>query len=857
MKKAALLFIALSFVTGVYGQSLQLPRPVETTAEFIQTAENGHIRCTQVIHDASQDEQMARNAAASGLHILTETIGRKGQSTGLDIVLRSTAQLDGFPAAKQAFINAAARWEAIILSPVKVIIDVDYGPTRFGTAYSSANVIGSTSTPNRTATNTVGGGGTSVSFRVFADSLKSRNPGYGDFYDSIPSPMPNALGTNPSPSGGLPTMQALGFYPALTADAVAFGQTPNIGFNSAFAFDLDPSDGVTASQIDFDGTAVHEMGHALGFLSSVGGSGSTLYAWDIFRFRPGIVTDNSSFKNATRINTPGPSSTGGDQVFWDGVREWEVSTATSGQAGGDGNQASHWRANENRTAFPLEERTIGVMDPTAAFGEREIIRVADIKMLSIIGWQMDFGAYTNLISPVTVVTTKSDYTTPTAISLGWKNPVSFYNGTTLANWKVVVLRNGVSVKEYVSPSAGATIAYKDSGLVQYGTYTYRVIGVYTTTGDSGMAVSRTVVSGGSPVPALASSVSISSNGSTAILKFTSPTKHEDQTLLHNLAKVKIYRGSDFSKPLDSLVLAVTDTGKTFMITDTPPSKLSPVYSYYVAFVGAAATPREGNAAPFPTARAGAILGGSYTENFETNRQFVVSDALWDSTNIVAHAGTYALGALSYPNNANASAYLPLIIGAGSPTLSFWTICRTEAGADFGLVEASRNHGRTWDNLLTLSESTHPEWQAGTNTWFQHNISLASYATDTILVRFRLTSNASVGKFGWLVDDIVLSPVATGVKDTHPGIPSEYSLIQNYPNPFNPSTEITYSLKTHGEVSLKVYDLLGRTVAEVVHSAQDAGWYSVRFDASTLSSGIYYYELRANEFVAVKKMMLLR
>ena len=857
MKKATLLFITLFSVAGAYGQSSQPPKQTETTSEFIQTAENGYVRCTQVIHDASQDEQLARNAAASGLHILTETIGRKGNSTGLDIVLRSTTQLDGFPAAKQAFINAAARWEAIILSPVKVVIDVDYGPTRFGTAYSSANVIGSTSTPNRTATNTVGGGGTNVSFRVFADSLKSRNPGYGDLYDSIPSPMPNALGTNPNPSCGLPTMQALGFYPAITADAVAFGQTPNIGFNSAFAFDLEPGDGINGGQIDFDGTAVHEMGHALGFLSSVGGSGSTLYAWDIFRFRPGVVTDNSSFKNATRINTPGPSSTGGDQVFWDGVREWEVSTATGGQTGGDGNQASHWRANENRTAFPVEERTIGVMDPTAAFGEREIIRVADIKMLSIIGWQMDFGTYTNLISPVTVLTAKSDYTTPAAVSLQWKNPSSFYNGVALANWKVVVLRNGVSVKEFASPSAGATVTLKDSGLVQYGTYTYRVMGVYTTTGDSGMAVSRTIVSGGSPVPALASSVTISSNGSTAIMKYTSPTKHDDQTALHNLAKAKIYRGSDFSKPLDSLNLAVTDTGKTFTFTDTPPAKLSPIYSYYVAFVGTAPTPREGNAAPFPTARAGAILPGTYTENFETNRQSVVSDVLWDSTNVAAHGGTYALGALSYPINANASAYLPLIIGAGSPTLSFWTICRTEAGADLGLVEVSKNHGQTWNNLLTLSESTHPEWQAGTNTWFQQNISLTAYATDTILVRFRLTSNGSVSKFGWLVDDIVLSPVAMGVKDDHMAIPAEYSLVQNYPNPFNPSTEITYSLKARGQVRLKVYDLLGRSVEEVVHSMQDAGWYSVRFDASALSSGIYYYELRANDYVSVKKMILLR
>ncbi len=69
------------------------------------------------------------------------------EATSLKIILRSTPQLDGFPAAKDAFIRAAAAWEAQIKNPITIIMDVDYGPTRFGQAYP-ANVLGSTSTPS-------------------------------------------------------------------------------------------------------------------------------------------------------------------------------------------------------------------------------------------------------------------------------------------------------------------------------------------------------------------------------------------------------------------------------------------------------------------------------------------------------------------------------------------------------------------------------------------------------------------------------------------------------------------------------------------------------------------------------------
>lgn len=88
-------------------------------------------------------------------------------------------------------------------------------------------------------------------------------------------------------------------------------------------------------------------------------------------------------------------------------------------------------------------------------------------------------------------------------------------------------------------------------------------------------------------------------------------------------------------------------------------------------------------------------------------------------------------------------------------------------------------------------------------------------------------------------------------------PAEFSLAQNYPNPFNPSTVINYQLAAKSSVTLKVYDVMGNEVASLVNENQDAGSYSVKFNASGLASGIYFYQLTAGEFTAVRKLNLMK
>jgi len=89
------------------------------------------------------------------------------------------------------------------------------------------------------------------------------------------------------------------------------------------------------------------------------------------------------------------------------------------------------------------------------------------------------------------------------------------------------------------------------------------------------------------------------------------------------------------------------------------------------------------------------------------------------------------------------------------------------------------------------------------------------------------------------------------------IPKEYTLYQNYPNPFNPTTTIKYDLPNVDDVSLIIYDILGRKIKELVNTRQQAGRYEVRFDASNLASGIYIYQLITEDYVNAKKMILLK
>ena len=130
---------------------------------------------------------------------------------------------------------------------------------------------------------------------------------------------------------------------------------------------------------------------------------------------------------------------------------------------------------------------------------------------------------------------------------------------------------------------------------------------------------------------------------------------------------------------------------------------------------------------------------------------------------------------------------------------------------------------------------------------------------TILLRWRLISDASVTGWGWAVDNIeVTGTVVTGADDT----PRLVALAQNYPNPFNPSTTISFNLPRSGQVKLQVYDARGHLVRTLVDGRAAAGPHTEVWDGRDNSgrqsaSGVYMYRLTAGELVQQKKMTLVK
>ena len=152
--------------------------------------------------------------------------------------------------------------------------------------------------------------------------------------------------------------------------------------------------------------------------------------------------------------------------------------------------------------------------------------------------------------------------------------------------------------------------------------------------------------------------------------------------------------------------------------------------------------------------------------------------------------------------------------------------------------------------------------ANDTTWLRKAYRLGSVAglTDgaNIYIAFRehVTDNLNDGDVIGL-DLISLVSSTVGINQNGSEVPASYSLSQNYPNPFNPSTKINFSLPRSGNVKLAVYDMIGSEVAVITNGELAAGNYTADFNASKLSSGVYFYKLVTGEFTSTKRMILVK
>jgi hypothetical protein len=323
----------------------------------------------------------AANANSRGQAVPPAQLPNLQPSAGLRIVLHGTSQINQSQAAKNAFIVAANHWEALISTPVTVVLDVDFGTTFFGSPFSSSEVLGATGTEEDTRAYP------EVRERLLANSPTAAET---QLYNALPAAtVPTELSNKAFKSLTVrfsrANARALGFVPDIAdPDAIPLGAgDAAIGFNSAFSFDFDPSNGVDSNKVDFDSVATHEIGHALGFLSESGGA---VYApstiWDVFRFRQNAA-NLGTLATAPRIMTPG-----GTQVYFNGqtntfgTQELRLSTGGPSGSAGDGNQSSHWKDDD------LTFQYIGIMDPNIGTGQRNPITTNDVNTIDSFGYSI-------------------------------------------------------------------------------------------------------------------------------------------------------------------------------------------------------------------------------------------------------------------------------------------------------------------------------------------------------------------------------------------------------------------------------------------------------------------------------------
>jgi hypothetical protein len=146
-------------------------------------------------------------------------------------------------------------------------------------------------------------------------------------------------------------------------------------------------------------------------------------------------------------------------------------------------------------------------------------------------------------------------------------------------------------------------------------------------------------------------------------------------------------------------------------------------------------------------------------------------------------------------------------------------------------------------------------EAGENGFGLNHIENINDANSTYTLKSQFGSINPIFYNAWDYTNEVPYPPTTGVIGAT--IPLTYRVEQNYPNPFNPTTRINYEIKAPGRVTLKVFNVLGQVVATLLEEKKEAGKYYVTFDASKLASGVYLYQFISGNYIATKKMILLK
>ena len=696
---------------------------------------------------------------------------------GLRILLRATDQLLEFPDALLAFRRSAARWGRAITTPITVVVDVDYGPENFGSPYDPS-ILGSTSSALQFLT---------VGPAEIVAKLKAQHPGDAQLqalYDGIPIPTPStASGQNLGNAVvNLVQAQVFGYAPSeMDPDPIVnpLGNVPAIGFNSAFPYDFEPADGIASGLTDFEGVAVHELGHALGFTSIIGSGGppdNYFTTWDLFRVRPGDVEpgedldDGAGWETAPRVTTPGPPDDvvlaveGGTvyyqpvQVFFDGLKELPVSTATGQRTGGDGQQASHWRDNALRPPSLGADRKIGIMDPDLASGVRDEYTDNDLRVLEVLGFNV---LYEPAFAKAKFTVQGNAYDVAVTDSLEFENLGNVAVG--VDGTLVVEIQNTDSAVELdYEAEIDIELAYP-TGVAPAASFTASGPGTGTVAPGSTRRIEMAIRANQPGV--FFGTLRVETNVNSALV-----VEIPFRVSVGGVTAPQLVASSDDLGDLGNIEPPATAT-ETFTVSNAGSLDLN-----YRATVSLARRPIPFSTTPDVAARGVAPL---FSEDFEdgTLGGFAAGGSFpgdWQVIDIgpatlgghsqpnAAYFGQSPVGSgasLQYRNLATGLLVSPSIDLSAVPqedlvVLSFNTFLQAEEGFDFASVLVSFDDGNTYQEVATSDDGV----LQNTEAWEEITIDLPILSGYPAPVRFafKFVSDTFVTDIGWLIDDVVLT-----------------------------------------------------------------------------------------------------
>jgi hypothetical protein len=296
-----------------------------------------------------------------------------------DIVINAGAALAGNAAALAAFNRAALAWEARISDPITITINANLGSLGSGIIGSASSVV------LQAAYTDVRNAMVSDGADELDDAITASLPTAGQFTATVPAG--RTLDTTVLLASKA-NLKALGGFGDLDG---TFGATDaSITFSTSFSFDFDNSDGVGAGLMDFETVAAHEIGHALGFFSFVdsvndGAPNVALLTLDMYRFANNTGADPataSDFTTFARNQVPGTDAIFDEISGFTPERRMATGLSNVAFPGTDGNQASHWKADEQTGSF------IGLMDPTLSLGQFYGPQESDFRALDLIGYEI-------------------------------------------------------------------------------------------------------------------------------------------------------------------------------------------------------------------------------------------------------------------------------------------------------------------------------------------------------------------------------------------------------------------------------------------------------------------------------------